>query len=43
MAGGRHFEKSVKSPYVCDRSTDFAEIWRDDARWTLAADQRFKF
>ena len=37
------WKKSVKSPYVCDRSTDFDEIWSDDARWTLAADQRFKF
>jgi len=26
MVGGRHFEKNVKSPYVCDRSTDFDEI-----------------
>ena len=39
----RHFDKSVKSPYVCDRATDFDEIWRDDARWTLAADQPLKF
>jgi len=38
MAGGRHFEKSGKSLYVCDRSTDFDEIWHDDV-----ADQPFKF
>ena len=43
MADGRHFKKSVKPPYVCDRSTDFDEIWRDDACWNLAADQPFKF
>ena len=30
-------KKSVKSPYVYDRSTDFDEIRRDDACWTLAA------
>jgi len=43
MAGGHHFEKSVKSPYVCDRSTDFDEMWHDDACWTLAVDQPLKF
>ena len=43
MAGGRHFEKSVKARYVCDRSTDFDEMCRDDACWTLAADQPLKF
>jgi len=36
-------KKNVKSPYVCDRCTDFDEIWRDDARWTIAADQPIKF
>ena len=36
-------KKRVKSPYVCDRSTDFDEIWLDDACWTLAADQPLKF
>ena len=34
---------AVKSPYLCDRSTDFDEIWRDDAYWPLAADQPLKF
>jgi len=28
MADGRHFEKTVKSPYLCNRVTDFDEIWR---------------
>jgi len=40
MADGRHFEKTVKSPYrhiFCDRSTNFDEIWHDDAYWPLAA------
>jgi len=45
MAGGRHFEKKAlnRHIYVCDRYTDLDEIWRDDACWTLAADQPFKF
>ena len=43
MADGRHFEKSVKSPYLCDRSIDFDEIWHDDACPPLAADQPLKF
>ena len=36
-------KKNVKSPYVCDRSIDFDEIWHDDAYWPLAADQLLKF
>jgi len=36
-------KKGFKSPYVCDRSTDFDEIWHDDARWTLAAINRLNF
>jgi len=43
MADGRHFEKNVKSPYLCDRSVDFDEIWLDDACHPLAADQPLKF
>jgi len=31
MADGRHL-KTVKSPYLCNRLTDFDEIWHDDAR-----------
>jgi len=30
MADGSHFEKTVKSPYLCNRLTDFDEIWQDD-------------
>ena len=43
MADGRHFEKTVKSLYLCDRSTDFDELWRNDAHWPLPADQSLKF
>jgi len=25
--------KTVKSPYLCNRLTDFGEIWHDDADW----------
>ena len=25
--------KTVKSPYVCNRLTNFDEIWHDDAYW----------
>jgi len=39
MADDRHFEKSVKSPYLSDRSIDFDEIWHDDACQPLAVDQ----
>jgi len=27
--------KTVKSPYLCNRSTDFDEIWQGDAYWPL--------
>jgi len=30
MADGRHFEKSVKSQCLCNRLTDFDEIWHGD-------------
>jgi len=26
-------KKTVKSPYLRNRSTDFDEIWHDDANW----------
>ena len=32
-------KKTVKSTYLCDRSTDFDDIWHDDTYWPLAADQ----
>jgi len=43
MADGRHFEQSVKSPYLCERVTDFNEIWRDDAHWPSTADWSLQF
>jgi len=36
-------KKNVKSPYLCNRSTDFDEIWHDDAHWPLTADLLLKF
>jgi len=35
--------KTVKSPNVCNRSTDFDEIWHDDAYWPPTADRPLKF
>jgi len=42
MADGRHFAKSVKSPYLGSGSTNFDEIWHDDAYWSLTADRPLK-
>ena len=40
MADGRHFEKTVKSPYLSNRLIDFDEIWRAGADWpTQGADR----
>jgi len=33
MADGRHFEKTVKSPYLSNRLIDFDEIWHAGADW----------
>ena len=42
--GGRPpFKKTVKSPYLCNRLTDFDEIWYSDAYWTRTADAPLKF
>ena len=38
MADGRHV-KTVNSPYLCSRLTDFDEIWRDDAYWVPTAER----
>jgi len=35
--------KTVKSPYLCNRLTDFDEIWQDDAHWPPRADRPLKF
>jgi len=32
--------KTVKSPYVRNRLTDFDEIWHDDANWPLHGKDR---
>jgi len=36
-------KKKVKSPYLCNRLTDFDEIWHDDAYWSPTADRPLKF
>jgi len=35
--------KTVKSPYVCNRLTDFDENWHDDAYWPPTAERSLKF
>ena len=35
--------KTVKSPYLCNRLTDFDEIWHDDAYWPATAERPLKF
>ena len=34
--------RTVKSPYLCSRLTDFDEIWHGDAYWPPTADQPLK-
>ena len=41
--GGRHFEKTVKSPYLCNRLTDFDEIWHADVDWPPTGGISLKF
>ena len=43
--GGRppFWKKTVKSPYLCNRLTDFDEIWQDDAYFPPTADRPLKF
>jgi len=42
--GGRPpLKKTVKSPYLCNRLTDFDEIWQDDAYWPSTAETSLKF
>jgi len=36
-------KKNIKSPYLCDCSTDFDEIWQAEAHWPLTVDQVLKF
>jgi len=35
--------KTVKLPYVCNRLTDFDEIWQDDAYCPYTAERPLKF
>jgi len=35
--------KTVKSPYLRNRLTDFDEIWHDDADWPPTGDTPLKF
>jgi len=35
--------KTVKSPYLRNRLTDFDEIWRADADWPYTADRPLTF
>jgi len=41
--GRRPLKKTVKPPYLCNRLTDFDEIWYSDAHWTRTADVPLKF
>jgi len=43
MADGRHFEKTVKSPYLSNRLIDFDEIWHAGADWTQTGGRWLKF
>jgi len=33
--------RTVKSPYICSRLTDFDEIWHNDAHWPPTAEFEF--
>jgi len=35
--------RTVNSPLLCSRLTDFGEIWRDDAHWPPTAERPLKF
>jgi len=35
--------KTVKAPYLCNRLTDFDEMWHGDACWSSASEVKFKF
>jgi len=43
MADVRHFEKTVKSPYLRKRLIDFDEIWHGDANWPHTGGRSLKF
>jgi len=35
--------KTVNSPYLCNRLTDFDKIWHDDAYWPRTEERPLKF
>ena len=35
--------RTVKSPYLCSRLSNFDEIWHNDAYWPHTAERRLKF
>jgi len=35
--------KTVKLPFLCNRLTDFDEIWQGDANWLATGDRPLKF
>jgi len=43
MVDGHHLKKTVKSPYLSNRLTDFDEIWHGDANWLPRGDRSLKF
>jgi len=43
MAYGRHFEKTVKLPYLSNRLIDFDEIWHGDANRAPTGDRPLKY
>jgi len=43
MADGRRFKRTVKSPHLYNRLTDFDKIWQGDAYCLLTADWSLKF
>jgi len=43
MVDGRHFEKTVKSPYLSNRLIDLGEIWHAGADWPRTGGRSLKF
>ena len=35
--------KTVKSPYICNHSTDFDEMWQGDANWPPTGERQLKY
>jgi len=43
MAEAAILNKTVKSPYLRKRLTDFDDVWQGDADWPLTEDKSLKF